>query len=268
MSEKSGKLLIFGAAIFMIAAASILYYVFDKQGYGKDKVNRYVSYNASDYVEVVPVNFGNYSDVYSSIDVSKIKFKNLDSNIVNAFLTSEEELIDYVSGYYSETKSTSNYRPVSTASSSYKALVTGAVLSVLYRIDFTLDENIFPDQNRTYLLAINIDLGTNRLLTTDDLLTKYNYSKKYIAEKLYEEDILISNGQIVIDKNTNISLTKNDIARKKNEYIERIISDFDNIITMYIENNSLVLSYDKKELNGLFFEDDDFVTDIKIRYLK
>ena len=36
---------------------------------------------------------------------------------------------------------------------------------------------------------------------------------------------------------------------------------------MYIENNSLVMVYDKKELNNIFF-DNNYVTELKIRYLK
>ena len=104
-------------------------------------------------------------------------------------------------------------------------------------------------------------------LSNNDLLGKYNYTKEYIAEKILDEDLLISNGQVVIDKNTNISLTKEDIERKKSDYVNRIISEFDNIIKVYIENNSLVLVYDKKELNDLFF-DNDYNNELKVRYLK
>ena len=99
------------------------------------------------------------------------------------------------------------------------------------------------------------------------MLSKYNYSKKYIAEKLFNEDILIGQNEIVIDRNTNISLTKSDIERKKEEYIQRITDDFNNIIKVYIENNSLVLVYDKKELNDLFF-DNAYNNELKVRYLK
>ena len=39
------------------------------------------------------------------------------------------------------------------------------------------------------------------------------------------------------------------------------------IYAMYVDNNSLVLVYDKRELNNIFF-DNEFDTDIVFRYLK
>ena len=140
--------------------------------------------------------------------------------------------------------------------------INNAILSIYYELDFDLDNNIM-----NYVITTNIDLATGKVLTNDDFLMKYNYTKKYIAEKLYEEDLLINEGQIVIDKNTNISLTKSDIERKKNEYIDRIISEFDNIIKVYIENKSLTLVYNKRDLRNIFF-DNNFDSEIIVRYLK
>lgn len=117
------------------------------------------------------------------------------------------------------------------------------------------------------MLTLNIDLRTNKILTTEDLLLKYNYTKEYISEKIFNDDVLIGNDEVVIDKNTNISLTKNDIEKKKNEYMQRITDDFNNIIKVYIENNSLVLVYNKKDLNDLFFEN-AYNNELKIKYLK
>ena len=114
---------------------------------------------------------------------------------------------------------------------------------------------------------MNIDLANEEVLNNDYLLKKYDYSKEYLSEKIFEEDVLISNNQVVIDRNTNITLTKSDIESQKKDYVDRIVREFDNIIEMYIENNSLVIVYDKKELNNIFF-DNDYIPEIKIRYLK
>ena len=130
-----------------------------------------------------------------------------------------------------------------------------------------LDNDIFVDSNMNYIITYNIDLMTNKILTNDDLLSKYNYSKNYIGEKLFIEDILIGNDQVVIDKYTNISLTQKDIERRKDYYVERIIQEFDSIVVMYIDSGSLVLSYDKNKLKEIFF-DGDFNTQIQERYLK
>ena len=145
--------------------------------------------------------------------------------------------------------------------------INSNILSIYFELDFNLDSNIFDNNIKKYFVTTNVDLTTGNIVTNDNFLEKYNYTKKYIAEKIYEEDLLITSGQIVIDKNTNISLTKEDIERKKNDYVNRIISEFDNIIKVYIENKTLVLVYNKRDLRGIFF-DNDFDSEIITRYLK
>jgi len=266
MSDKKVRNLVIIASIMLLFAGAILYITFDRLGLGK-KTSNYVNYNVNDYIEVSPVTFNDYTDVYSSINVSRVDIKNIDESITEDFISKEEEIIGYITGYYKEMNTSTFYEPVNTVSSTIKTQINGAVLSIFYRLDFNLDASIFEDNIKTYVITTNIDLGTNKILTYDDLLSKYNYTRDYIADKVFNEDVLIDKGQVVIDKNTNISLTKSDIERKKEEYVGRIISEFDNIIDMYIESGSLVLVYDKKELKNVFF-DNKFDTDVKFRYLK
>lgn len=267
MNDKQVRVLIIFSAVFLLLSGAILYVIFDKQGMGNNKTSHYVNYDVNNYVEITPVVFNDYNNVYSSINVSKVDIKNISEDLTENFIEKEEEIISYITGYYNEINADSGYVPINTVSSIIKTQINGAVLSVFYQLDFNLDENIFDDNIKSYIVAINVDLGTNKILTKEDLLSKYSYSREYIADKLFNEDVLIDKGQVVIDKNTNISLTRNDIERKKEEYVNRIISEFDNIIEMYIENNSLVLVYDTKELKNIFF-DNKFETDIKFRYLK
>lgn len=267
MNDRKVRGLILITAIALLIAGSVLFFAFDKQGKGKNKTSNYVNYNINDYVEISPVVFNTYGDVYTNINVSKITLKNIDEELTEEFMYDEEEIIGYITGYYEEISESANYMPVSTVTSTIKTQMNGAVLSIFYRLDFTLDESVFSDNIKSYVVTTNIDLGTNKVLSNDDLLSKYNYTKNYIADKLFNEDVLIEKNQMVIDKNTNMSLTKSDIERKKNEYVNRIISEFNNIIEMYIENGSLVLVYDTKELKSIFF-DNKFDTDIKFRYLK
>ncbi len=263
MSGKTAKILVIVSAFFLILLGIGLYELFDYQGYGVKKANNtFVNYNVKDYIETTPVVFNNYSDVYSSINVSRLSFKNLDDNLIKSFINEENELIDYINKYYNEIKKEKNYTSDNTVTTLIKTQVNSIVLSVFYEIDFKL-QNI----NRNYVLTLNIDLRTNKILTTEDLLLKYNYTKEYISEKIFNDDVLIGNDEVVIDKNTNISLTKNDIEKRKNEYMQRITDDFNNIIKVYIENNSLVLVYNKKDLNDLFFED-AYNNELKIKYLK
>lgn len=267
MNDKKANKLVIISAIFLIFSGLVLYYIFDKQGYNAKDNKNYVNYNVNDYITTIPVIFSDYNDFYTSINVSKLEINNLSPDITKDFINEEKEIINYISGYYNEVMPKDNYTPVNTANSSIKTQINGAILSILYQMNINLDETLYEDNQKSYIITTNIDLGSERTLTNDDLLTKYNYTKKYIAEKIFEEDVLINSGEVVIDKTTNISLTKQDVERRKDEYVNRIIEEFDNIIKVYIENNYLTLVYDKKELNDLFF-DNKFNTDIEVRYLR
>lgn len=262
MSGKTAKILVIFSAFFLILLGLGLYKLFDYQGYGEKKINKFVTYNVKDYIETAPIVFNNYSDVYSNINVSKITFKNLDNDLTKTFENEENELIDYINKYYNELKKEEDYTSDNAVNTLIKTQVNSTILSVFYEMDFKLQST-----NRSYVITLNIDLKTNKVLTTEDLLSKYNYSKEYIAEKIFNDDVLIGINDAVIDKNTNISLTRSDIEKNKNEYVQRITDDFNNIIKVYIENNSLVLVYNKKDLNDLFFEN-AYNNELKLKYLK
>ena len=267
MSDKASKILVMGGAVFLILLGICLYKLFEYQGYKETKErNAYVSYEVNDYVTVSTVDYYNLDDVYNNIEVNRVTFKNIDENLTKEFLDEEEELINYVKRYYNEIKK-EEHTNLNTVNSKIKTIVNDTVLSVYYEIEFVFDENIYNDNIRNYILTFNVDLKTMKVLNDDDLLNKFNYTKEYISEKIFNDDILINDNEIVIDKNTNISFTKKDIERRKEEYINRIVADFNNIIKMYIERGSLVLVYDSKEVKTIFF-DGNFDTDIKIRYLK
>ena len=237
MSEKTAKVLVVVSAIFLLLVGFGLYKLFEYQGINKDTTSRkIVNYDIKDYVETVPVVFNGYSNVYSKINVSRVTLKDLDNNVIKSFMDEEDKLIEYITTYYNE--------------------INNEV------------ENYIPSNNiKKYVITTNIDLATGRILSNNDLLKKYNYTRKYIVEKIFDEDLIIGNGQIVIDKNTNISLTKEDIERNKEEYINELITEFDNFINMYIDNKTLVIVYNKSELRNMFF-DNEFDSELIVRYLK
>ena len=267
MSNRTSKMLVVLSAVVLLLSGLGLYVMFDKQGYGKLEDRKVVTYNVKDYIETKAMVFNGYNDVYGSINVSKVNIKNISNDDVKDFITKEEELISYIDAYYEEMAADDSYIPVNTVNSNIKAQINGSILSVFYELDFFLDQNIFENNIKKYVITLNIDLANEEVLNNDYLLKKYDYSKEYLSEKIFEEDVLISNNQVVIDRNTNITLTKSDIESQKKDYVDRIVREFDNIIEMYIENKSLVIVYDKKELNNIFF-DNDYIPEIKIRYLK
>lgn len=269
MSEKTAKALVVVSAIFLLLVGFGLYKLFEYQGINKDTTSRkIVNYDIKDYVETVPVVFNGYSNVYSKINVSRVNLKDLDNNVIKSFMDEEDKLIEYITTYYNEINNeVENYIPSNEVSSSIKMQINGAILSIYYELDFNLDKNIYSNNIKKYVITTNIDLATGRILSNNDLLKKYNYTRKYIVEKIFDEDLIIGNGQIVIDKNTNISLTKEDIESNKEEYINELITEFDNFINMYIDNKTLVIVYNKSELRNMFF-DNDFDSELIVRYLK
>jgi len=269
MSEKAAKVLVVVSAIFLLLVGFGLYKLFEYQGINKDTTSRkIVNYDIKDYVETVPVVFNGYSNLYSKINVSRVNLKDLDNNVIKSFMDEEDKLIEYITTYYNEINNeVENYIPSNEVSSSIKMQINGAILSIYYELDFNLDKNIYSNNIKKYVITTNIDLATGRILSNNDLLKKYNYTRKYIVEKIFDEDLIIGNGQIVIDKNTNISLTKEDIERNKEEYINELITEFDNFINMYIDNKTLVIVYNKSELRNMFF-DNDFDSELIVRYLK
>ena len=269
MSEKTAKALVVVSAIFLLLVGFGLYKLFEYQGINKDTTSRkIVNYDIKDYVETVPVVFNGYSNVYSKINVSRVTLKDLDNDVIKNFMDEEDKLIEYITTYYNEIHNdVDNYIPSNEVSSSIKMQINGAILSIYYELDFNLDKNIYSNNIKKYVITTNIDLATGRILSNNDLLKKYNYTRKYIVEKIFDEDLIIGNGQIVIDKNTNISLTKEDIERNKEEYINELITEFDNFINMYIDNKTLVIVYNKSELRNMFF-DNDFDSELIVRYLK
>lgn len=269
MSEKTAKVLVVVSAIFLLLVGFGLYKLFEYQGINKDTTSRkIVNYDIKDYVETVPVVFNGYSNVYSKINVSRVTLKDLDNDVIKNFMDEEDKLIEYITTYYNEINNeVENYIPSNEVSSSIKMQINGAILSIYYELDFNLDKNIYSNNIKKYVITTNVDLATGRILSNNDLLKKYNYTRKYIVEKIFDEDLIIGNGQIVIDKNTNISLTKEDIERNKEEYINELITEFDNFINMYIDNKTLVIVYNKSELRNMFF-DNEFDSELIVRYLK
>lgn len=269
MSEKTAKALVVVSAIFLLLVGFGLYKLFEYQGINKDTTSRkIVNYDIKDYVETVPVVFNGYSNVYSKINVSRVTLKDLDNDVIKNFMDEEDKLIEYITTYYNEINNeVENYIPSNEVTSSIKMQINSAILSIYYELDFNLDKNIYSNNIKKYVITTNIDLATGRILSNNDLLKKYNYTRKYIVEKIFDEDLIIGNGQIVIDKNTNISLTKEDIERNKEEYINELITEFDNFINMYIDNKTLVIVYNKSELRNMFF-DNDFDSELIVRYLK
>ena len=86
MSNKTEKWLVIITAAILLLAGAIMYTIFDKKGYTTSTSNNYVNYNVNDYVEIYPITYDEYSNVYSDINVSKVNIKNIDNKITKNFI--------------------------------------------------------------------------------------------------------------------------------------------------------------------------------------
>ena len=96
MSEKTAKGLVVLSAVILLMVGFGLYKLFEYQGINKDTTSkRLVNYDIKDYVETEPVILTKYNNVFGSINVSRVKLKNLRNDVINDFYNKEVELIGY-----------------------------------------------------------------------------------------------------------------------------------------------------------------------------
>ena len=179
MSEKTAKTLVVVSAVFLLLTGFGLYKLFEYQGINKDTTSKKrVNYDIKDYVETTPVVFNDYSNVYSKVNVSKVVLENLNNDSIKSFMDQENKLIEYITSYYDEINTdNSEYTPNSEVISSIKMQINNTILSIYYELDFNLDNSIFDDNIKKYVITTNIDLGTGKVLRDEDMLKKYNYTK-------------------------------------------------------------------------------------------
>ena len=96
MNDKKANKLVVISAIFLVLSGAVLYYIFEKQGYDNKGTSNYINYNVNDYIVTTPIIFSDYNDFYSSINVSKVEIKNIDSSITKDFIDEEIVIINYI----------------------------------------------------------------------------------------------------------------------------------------------------------------------------
>ena len=96
MNDKKANKLVVISAIFLVLSGTVLYYIFEKQGYDNKGTSNYINYNVNDYIVTTPIIFSDYNDFYSSINVSKVEIKNIDSSITKDFIVEEKVIINYI----------------------------------------------------------------------------------------------------------------------------------------------------------------------------
>lgn len=213
----------------------------DKDNTLVDEVNYFNDYN--NYVILEDIDTSKYMDLYSSVNLKKVKFKNVSSLLYDSFLNKEEEYIKsiednidsnkkFIEEYIKE-NNIRNYKLNSNIDSTILLDMKDGVLSILYLIEEEID---YKGVNN-YINNIVIDVKNNKVLSNGDILSSYNVSTEQVINEVYNN--------YTMDKELD-----------KDVFVSKISDKFDDYIYLYVYMDSLYLKYNKSDISKLVNEED------------
>ena len=194
--------------LMCIIVAMITYWIYAYHSkYGKNYFDdiKLISYKVNDYVIVKG---------------DKIYLKNMDEDIINSFITTQEKIIN-----------NSNVISVDITKGIYDS-----ILSIM--INYIIDDNINVYEE---VLTINIDLKSEKILDNYKLLNVVGTNYKSVAADIFNEHIKFASdgNNKVIDAITDKEMSSSEFNSNSEKYIIRIREKLPDIIKLYIEDNKL-----------------------------
>ena len=193
--------------LICMIAAMITYWIYAyHQKYGKFYFEeiKLVSYKINDYIDTKG---------------DMIYLKNIDKKIIEDF---EKEQKDILNKNVINTEIT-------------KGLYDN-ILSVMINYTISNNKTIYEE-----VIAINIDLRNNKILSNDELLNISKSTYKKIATHIFNDNIKLPSDSKnkVIDSITEKELTPKEFNDNSEKYIIRIREKLPEILKLYIEDNKL-----------------------------
>ena len=185
--------------------------------------------DATNYVLMEEVDTTKYMDLYSSVNLKKISFKNLTNESTKEFTDKQDEIIksledsisvnkEFVNEYNKEHNVT-GYKSTSKLESIMLTNINNNILSVLYLIE---DEVDYKKVNN-YIANLFVDTVSKNLLSSEEVLSKYGLSKEGISRRVFD---------LVIEGKDN----KDELTKEADSYSSKIIDNFDKYIYLYFAN--------------------------------
>lgn len=207
-------------------------------------------YNVADYVYIEKVDYSKYANLFKgNLELPKITLKNIDQNIIDDFETKETDILLEIvnsSKLLEEKINDSEYNPVSTINVDMDYRVINDILSIKYILKIDLD---FELGTVTKTIFFNYDLNDKVVLSNLELLKKIDYDDYDLSLYLLDNSILKDKNMEdkVIDSISNEEIIIQNIVDNKDEYIDRIIDELNNV-DIYVDNDNIVVGYFNNKL--------------------
>lgn len=202
--------------------------------------------DATNYVLMEEVDTTKYMDLYSSVNLKKISFKNLTNESTKEFTDKQDEIIksledsisvnkEFVNEYNKEHNVT-GYKSTSKLESIMLTNINNNILSVLYLIE---DEVDYKKVNN-YIVNLFVDTVSKNLLSSEEVLSKYGLSKEGISRRVFD---------LVIEGKDN----KDELTKEADSYSSKIMDNFDKYIYLYFNSDGIYLKYNKSDISNYLF---------------
>ncbi len=202
--------------------------------------------DATNYVLMEEVDTTKYMDLYSSVNLKKISFKNLTNESTKEFTDKQDEIIksledsisvnkEFVNEYNKE-HNVAGYKSTSKLESIILTNINNNILSVLYLIE---DEVDYKKVNN-YIANLFVDTVSKNLLSSEEVLSKYGLSKEGISRRVFD---------LVIEGKDN----KDELTKEADSYSSKIIDNFDKYIYLYFNSDGIYLKYNKSDISNYLF---------------
>ena len=202
--------------------------------------------DATNYVLMEEVDTTKYMDLYSSVNLKKISFKNLTNESTKEFTDKQDEIIksledsisvnkEFVNEYNKEHNVT-GYKSTSKLESIILTNINNNILSVLYLIE---DEVDYKKVNN-YIANLFVDTVSKKLLSSEEVLSKYGLSKEGISRRVFD---------LVIEGKDN----KDELTKEADSYSSKIMDNFDKYIYLYFNSDGIYLKYNKSDISNYLF---------------
>lgn len=202
--------------------------------------------DATNYVIITEVDTTKYMDLYSSVNLKKISFKNLTNESTSEFSNKQDEIIkslddsisvnkEFVNEYNKEHNVT-GYKSTSKLESIILTNINNNILSVLYLVE---DEVDYKKVNN-YIANLFVDTVSKNLLSSEEVLSKYDLSKEGISRRVFE---------LVIEGKDN----KDELTKEADSYSSKIMDNFDKYIYLYFNSDGIYLKYNKSDISNYLF---------------
>lgn len=202
--------------------------------------------DVTNYVIITEVDTTKYMDLYSSVNLKKISFKNLTNESTKEFTDKQDEIIksledsisvnkEFVNEYNKEHNVT-GYKSTSKLESIILTNINNNILSVLYLIE---DEVDYKKVNN-YIANLFVDTVSKNLLSSEEVLSKYDLSKEGISRRVFD---LVTLGKD----------NKNELTKEADSYSSKIMDNFDKYIYLYFNSDGIYLKYNKSDISNYLF---------------